>query len=59
MHGVGSLHFARGNRAGRTRAVPPACRGNLQEGVLQCPRFGEVWFSNWYYSMGSHSAVQP
>jgi hypothetical protein len=21
-------------------------RGNLQEGVLQCPRFGEVWFSN-------------
>jgi hypothetical protein len=52
-----ALHFA--SRAGRTRAVPPAYRGNLQEGVLQCPRFGEVWFSNWYYSKGSHSAVQP
>jgi hypothetical protein len=28
--------------------VPPAWRGNLQEGVLQCLRFGEVWFDDWY-----------
>jgi hypothetical protein len=29
-------------------SVPPAGRGNLQEGVVQCTRFGEVWFGDWY-----------
>jgi autotransporter translocation and assembly factor TamB len=36
-----------GNHAGRTCSVPPAGRGNLQEGVL-FSRFGEVWSGDWY-----------
>jgi len=36
-----------GNHAGRTCSVPPAGRGNLQEGV-RFSRFGEVWSGDWY-----------
>jgi autotransporter translocation and assembly factor TamB len=36
-----------GNHGGRTCSVPPAGRGNLQEGVL-FSRFGEVWSGDWY-----------
>jgi hypothetical protein len=33
-----------GNRAGK---VPPACRGNLKEGVINCC-FCELWLGDWY-----------
>jgi len=44
-----------GNRVGRVGSVPPACRGNLKEGVIGHTRFCELWLRDWYYyalSMG-------
>ena len=37
-----------GNRVGRVGSVPPACRGNLKEGVLVYPYFCELWLGDWY-----------
>jgi hypothetical protein len=37
-----------GNRVGRVGSVPPACRGNLKEGVIGHTRFCELWLRNWY-----------
>jgi hypothetical protein len=37
-----------GNRERRARSVPPACRGNLKEGVLVYPYLCELWFNDWY-----------
>jgi hypothetical protein len=36
-----------GNRERRAYSVPPACRGNLKEGVINCCFF-ELWLSDWY-----------
>ena len=36
-----------GNRVGRVGSVPPACRGNLKEGVSTAV-FCELWFGDWY-----------
>jgi hypothetical protein len=38
-----------GNREGRVGSVPPACRGNLMEGVIGHTRFCELWLRDWYY----------
>jgi hypothetical protein len=35
----------------RTGSVPPACRGNLKEGVSTAV-FCELWLGDWYYSFG-------
>ena len=35
-----------GNRERRAHSVPPACRGNLKEGVLVYPRFYELWLGD-------------
>jgi hypothetical protein len=37
-----------GNRVGRVGSVPPACRGNLKEGVIGHTRFCELWLRDWY-----------
>ena len=37
-----------GNHERRAYSVPPACRGNLEEGVLVYPHFCELWLSDWY-----------
>ena len=37
-----------GNRERRAYSVPPACRGNLKEGVINCCFF-ELWLSDWYH----------
>jgi hypothetical protein len=37
-----------GNRERRAYSVPPACRGNLKEGVLVYPYFCELWLSDWH-----------
>jgi len=29
--------------------VPPACRGNLKEGVIGHTRFCELWLRDWYH----------
>jgi heterodisulfide reductase subunit B len=29
-------------------SVPPASRGNLEEGVVNCCFFCELWFDDWY-----------
>jgi hypothetical protein len=34
----------------RTGSVPPACRGNLKEGVLVYPYFCELWLGDGYYN---------
>jgi hypothetical protein len=39
-----------GNRVGRVGSVPPACRGNLKEGVIGHTRFCELWLRDWYDS---------
>ena len=39
-----------GNRVGRVGSVPPACRGNIKEGVIGHTRFCELWLRDWYYS---------
>jgi hypothetical protein len=39
-----------GNRERRAYSVPPACRGNLKEGVLVYPYFCKLWLSDWYYT---------
>jgi hypothetical protein len=36
-----------GNRKKRAYSVPPACRGNLKEGVINCC-FCELWLGDWY-----------
>ena len=36
-----------GNRGGRVGSVPPACRGNLKEGVIGHTRFCELWLRDW------------
>ena len=36
-----------GNRMGRVGSVPPACRGNLKEGVIGHTRFCELWLRDW------------
>jgi hypothetical protein len=33
---------------GRVGSVPPACRGNLKEGVIGHTRFCELWLRDWY-----------
>ena len=33
---------------GRVGLVPPACRGNLKEGVIGHTRFCELWLRDWY-----------
>ena len=38
-----------GNRVGRVGSVPPACRGNLKEGVIGHTRFCELWLRDWYH----------
>jgi len=35
-----------GNREGRAYSVPPACRGNLKEGVLVYPYFCKLWLGD-------------
>ena len=37
-----------GNRVGRVGSVPPACRGNLKEGVIGHTRFCKLWLRDWY-----------
>jgi hypothetical protein len=37
-----------GNRERRAYSVPPARRGNLEEGVLVYPYFCELWLGDWY-----------
>jgi hypothetical protein len=37
-----------GNRVGHALSVPPVCRGNLQEGVIDCVGFYELWLCDWY-----------
>ena len=37
-----------GNRVGRVGSVPPACRGNLKEGVFSCARFHKLCPRSWY-----------
>ena len=32
----------------RMGSVPPACRGNLKEGVIEHTRFCELWLRDWY-----------
>ena len=39
-----------GNRVGRVGSVPPACRGNLKEGVIGHTRFWELRLRDWYDS---------
>jgi hypothetical protein len=34
----------------RRGSVPPACRGNLKEGVAITAIFYELWLCNWYYT---------
>jgi hypothetical protein len=46
-------------REGNRALVPPACRGNLKEGVLNCLRFGEVWFGNWHYLARRMASMAP
>ena len=36
---------------GRVGSVPPACRGNLKEGVIGHTRFCELWLRDWYYDL--------
>ena len=36
-----------GNREKRAYSVPPASRGNLKEGVINCC-FCELWLGGWY-----------
>ena len=38
-----------GNREGRAYSVPPACRGNLKEGVLFYTYFLKLWLCDRYY----------
>jgi hypothetical protein len=45
---LGSPCFARGTAKRRAHSVPPACRGNLMEGVINCC-FCELWLGDWYY----------
>ena len=45
-----------GNRVGRVGSVPPACRGNLKEGVIGHTRFCELWLRDWYYFRRRRSA---
>jgi hypothetical protein len=33
---------------GRVGSVPPACRGNLKEGVIGHTRLCELWLRDWY-----------
>ena len=40
-----------GNRVGRVGSVPPACRGNLKEGVIGHTRFCELWLRDWYKNL--------
>jgi hypothetical protein len=37
-----------GNREGRAYSVPPACRGNLKEGVFSCPCYRKLCARDWY-----------
>ena len=39
---------------GRVGSVPPACRGNLMEGVIGHTRFCELWLRDWYYTGDKH-----
>ena len=36
-----------GNRERRAYSVPPACRGTLKEGVINCCFFCELWLGDW------------
>jgi len=47
-----------GNRARRAYSVPPACRGNLKEGVINCC-FCELWLGDWYNKGTSAFALTP
>jgi hypothetical protein len=47
-----------GNRVGRVGSVPPACRGNLKEGVIGHTRFCELWLRDWYYTTDFVGAVE-
>ena len=38
-----------GNRVGRVGSVPPACRGNLKEGVFDLACLRKVCLRSWYY----------
>ena len=40
---------SRGEPCGKS--VPPACRGNLKEGVIGHTRFCELWLRDWYKSL--------
>jgi len=44
-----------GNRVGRVGSVPPACRGNLKEGVIGHTRFCELWLRDRYQTDLSHA----
>ncbi len=46
VYGFGSSHFVRGSEK-RPHSVPPASRGNLTEGVINCC-FCELWLGDWY-----------
>jgi hypothetical protein len=41
---------------GRVGSVPPACRGNLKEGVIGHTRFCELWLRDWYYFLRRRNA---
>jgi uncharacterized membrane protein YccC len=43
---AGSPRFARGTEP-RAHSVPPACRGNLKEGVVNYACFYELWQRDW------------
>ena len=47
-----------GNRERRAYSVPPACRGNLKEGVLVYPYFCELWLSDWYKEVARQMTVR-
>jgi hypothetical protein len=55
---LGSPRFARGTEP-RVHAVPPACRGNLKEGVFSCARFHKLCPRGWYYFLRRRRPSKP
>ena len=43
-----SLRFHPLREGNQTDSVPPACRGNLKEGVIGHTHFCELWLGDWY-----------
>jgi DNA-directed RNA polymerase specialized sigma24 family protein len=51
-----SLRFPPLREGNRVGSVPPACRGNLKEGVIGHTRFCELWLRDWYRGQRQHLA---